>query len=728
MLQQFTIVSAKFKADTGWFVAQTDKGESVVGVAILPPSGPITAEGNWETHSTYGKQFKTSKIFFEDALVILTSLLASGFLTGIKRSKAQKVVDVLGEDVFRVLDGCIVEPPQLIEWHGQMRSPHEILLTVNGIGKIVAVQILEAWKARRGIMNVAILGIRAGMTGHQFREALSILGSEVLAQKILSDPYGLTILSCFKWEDVDLIAQLSWEGKEKIELDSPQRLGAAVREVVSRQQANGHMCFPLETSMRDAELLSSVRNVQKIVEPRFDEFHLLTHGSMLATKELYTMEQGVARNLNRLQQSAFRKPFDSKPIVVGNFSDLTLGPEQEDAVYMALNSNVSIITGGPGSGKTTIIKTLIKILDHYDISYTLSSFIAKVAIRMREVTGAPACTLHSYFKLFKDKEDQEKLDTDYLIIDEMSTIGMDLLSPILDLIPSGCRVVFVGDHNQLPPIGPGEPLAQMLRAQMPATILTHIYRQDRLSGIVLAAHEILEDRVPQNNGLDFISAAENEYNIGARTVKALRHLTDSGIPFEDIQVLTPINSGPAGRTALNKYLQQVLNSNNLPIGSTAFRMGDRVIHTVNNRKLEVMNGEVGTVVKMNIDQQTSEDLVLAETDVWAPEFPILWVRYPMHTTDVAYTKSTLKELQLAYAITVHKSIGSEFRAIVLVLTHTRDDFMKRQLPYTAITRASEMCVVISAPGAFEKFVSNSQKFKRFSLLADLLSSNLEKKQ
>jgi exodeoxyribonuclease V alpha subunit len=273
----------------------------------------------------------------------------------------------------------------------------------------------------------------------------------------------------------------------------------------------------------------------------------------------------------------------------------------------------------------------------------------------------------------------------------------------------------------------------MLKAKVPHVYLDTVFRFGKTSGIASAAHDILHGVVPTSNGVDFFSLTNNEYSMGARAIKAVEWMMSTRkIQFNEIQVLTPTNAGPSGRVALNNLMQKTFNpesSDNVfdpnAKKKIKFRIGDRVIHLKNNRDIGVMNGEIGIVTSM-----AEHDTLLPTNDddgsmdfIETKKKQVLTVKYPFHDKDVSYDEKTITQLDLGYAITVHKGIGSEFAGVVLILTETRSTFMVRQLPYTAITRSSDTCAVVSTPGTFNNFVNNSMRWKRFTMLASLLTSN-----
>jgi exodeoxyribonuclease V alpha subunit len=352
-------------------------------------------------------------------------------------------------------------------------------------------------------------------------------------------------------------------------------------------------------------------------------------------------------------------------------------------------------------------------MDKFGITYTLCAPTGAAKVRLAELTGRLAHTLHMYFQ-FNTPFDRN-LETDYIIIDESSMIDNYLLWMVIKRIYPGQRIIFIGDADQLPPINPGEPLLQMIEAGIPTSWLTKIYRND--GGIVRAAKKILAGEIPGSDD-NFMVIRETEGSLRKRIVLAINWLmSKKEAPFEnvqefsfdDIQVLTPLNKGPAGRHELNPFLQHEFNPGDT-IDGTKFRANDRVVHSKNNYGLGVMNGEIGKVIGAP-DKQ----------DPFALEDVLLEVNFETQDGIIEYTKDDLEELYLAFASTIHKFQGAQKEAIILVMPPTALSFYMKQLPYTGITRAKKFCIVMNVGNAFEQYIRSKVTTRRNDLLGYFLA-------
>jgi exodeoxyribonuclease V alpha subunit len=707
--------------EKGFFFGTTTEGESIIGEAIVEPSGKIDVEGEYKNHPKYGKQFVVSHIYYRDIKDLVAVLLSSGFLLGIREHKARDMARRLGGRCFEVLDACLQDPPLMMLWDGMNVSAAKILLSVNGIGPVVYDQIVTSWKERKAMASVSLMAIRVDLKPAQFRKAFAYYGDH-LAHVILENAYALTNVPGITWETADRVALMTWEGKKAVDRNSVDRLGAGIREVLRQKKQMGHMAFPVVEVFAEAqEFLQPISvHLWDAVSPYFDKLGLVyfEEAKLIAFKEAYDVEVGTAKKIVELMRAPLCFPQQPQMNPQSFAERITLGPEHIEAIKMCLENNVSIVTGGPGTGKTTsVLNTLLNILDHYRISYALCAPTGKATIRMTEATGRPAYTLHKKFVLYED--DDVMMDEKYLIVDEMSMTDADVFYRVLRNVAKGKAIVLIGDGDQLPPVGPGEPLKQLLvTAGVPHIKMDKIYRQGAGSGIVKAAHMINKGEVPNTMDNFIYASATTDEGVRILVDHYIEDMMKNGIKFQDIQVLTPVNKGFLGRAILNQYLQNRYNPHPSDWKSGEYMQDDRVIHCKNNYKLEVMNGEVGEVSAIN------NPAAPAEGDLWAPMNANAWkveVDYPLRGK-VRYDDQALAELQLAYAMTIHKTQGSEFRAAIVVFPHTSPFFYLRPLPYTGITRAKDLCVVLSVNNAFMQYVKGRTQTKRYSMLAILFET------
>jgi exodeoxyribonuclease V alpha subunit len=713
-----------------FFIAKDDEDKSYKGNAIFPPAGDVQLLGTWKTDPKYGPTFVVKHVFYENEVQVIKMLLASGFIEGIREGKAEAVVDRFGKDLFMLLDAALDAPEAMIKYKGDIAVPDTILMKTPGIGPVVLKWMKESWQLHRSEVNVAIIGIRAGLTGTQYKNAIQQLMASDLIEAILHNPYSLTVVRGIDWETVDAIAQLEWDGKDKITHDDPNRLAAAVREILRRGKNEGHMCMNFMPAIEQAHALAEERMIWIKIQDDLEKHGLVTLGmaenhlpQKIALRSLYDIEKGTAEMLASLMKAP-GKPFDASQIDIAKYAPFKLGMAQLEAVGMALENKICIVTGGPGTGKTAaVLATIMNVFEANHMQVTLCAPTGKAAIRMEEATKHTAGTLHRKFGLMAAETHQ--LDTPVLVIDEFSMVSADLFYDVLNLIPMGARIIMIGDSDQLPPVGPGEPLYQMLKAKVPFTRLDFIFRQREGSGIVNAAADVNKGIAPKSapeDGYATVSIPEDQ--IPERITKAVDWLKSKDIAWSDTQILTPVNNGPAGRIELNNFLQDKYNPGDNPMKGFPFRVDDKVIHTRNNYDLGVMNGEVGIV--MDIAPEGRKNIMLGDglSVNWDEGLKFVWVKYPMHDELVAYDRDDLADLQLAYAITIHKSQGSEFDGVVLVLPNTSNMFYLRQLPYTGITRAAKYCAVIAGQGAMQKYVNGSNRVLRQSMLAELLTMSM----
>ena len=722
MIKQIEIAMTRFYEDTGFFFGKTVEGENIVGEAIIQPTGTVNVDGDYVNHPQYGRQFKIKHIIYGDLAELVSVLLRSGFLLGIREHKAIDMAKKLGARCFEVLDGCVDRPGQLIPWDGGKVEPEKILMSVKGIGPVVMRDLLASWQERRGLASLSLLAIRVDLKPRQFRRAIAMFGPIELERIIMENAYSLTKVSGITWETADHIALMEWEGKKAVDRNSIERLGAGMREALRQLTfMGGHMVYPITEVYQLAHQYLDPINVQlwATIKPQLKELGLVYHEEekLLGTKESDDIETRIANKLIGLMHTKRVFEFDHSDAQLQRFASLPLGDEHLAAIHMALENNVSIVTGGPGTGKTTsVLNTLLNVLDNYRVTYKLVAPTGKAAARMTEATNREAGTIHRVFRIW-DPEEMVTLQEKYLFIDEMSMEDADAFDKLLQCVPPGSAIVMIGDAYQLPPVGAGEPLHQMIDAGIPHVTLTQIYRQGADSGIAMAAAAIKEGRIPGTMGNFRYFEAKTEDEIYLELQRSLQELNHKyGIVFDDQQTLTPVNKGNLGQVALNGRLQKEFNPRPEYWKAGEFMMGDRVMHIKNNYDLDVMNGMTGIVV----ETASAKDA----NDPWAeiPKWKVA-VEYPVRGR-VEYDDDALTQLKLAYACTVHKVQGSEFPAVIAIFFPTAPMFYMRPVPYTGITRAKQQCVVLSIGNSFAKFIQGRERDIRYSMLSIYLKALL----
>ena len=707
--------------DNGYAVLRlTDEdGMSVVAVGCVPFAGIgeyIEAFGDWGTHPTYGRQFKISsfKRTLPTSADMILEYLSSGAIRGIGRKTAEKIVGMFGDDSLYIIEHT---PKRLCE--------------IAGITAKKAEQLGRRFELQNALMLLMEFINENGLEP-EIAVALFHHYGKAASEKVKRNPYVLADAEIgVPFHKADMLAlNLGFEG------DARERLNAAVIYELRYNSESGHSFLPREKlSLATAQLLSIE---QEYIESAIDE--LVKSGDVVFEEicgvnacylaDLYEAETYVARKLSiiSMRNDCAENYCESLILKAERDAGVEFDEMQRNAVEMAVDNSVMLLTGGPGTGKTTVIKGILSAYERMNLRVMLAAPTGRAAKRMTEFCGVEAKTIHrmleiSYsengFEASFSRDVQNPLETDVVIIDEMSRVDVSLIASTLKALPKKCRLILVGDADQLPSVGPGNVFKDLLNSKMfPTVRLERIFRQAAESDIVVGAHAVNRGELPdfkkKGNDLFFMSRPEEETLIETVLDLCRRRLPENmNIPSSQIQVLSVSRKNNIGTVELNRRLQEELNppedgKDEKRIGDRIFRLGDRVMQIKNNYTLNwygmydgevgfgVFNGDIGEVISIDSYDETL-----------TVSFDSRLVHYPF---------SMLNELELAYAMTVHKSQGSEFRAVVLIAGRSAPALLHRSILYTAMTRARELLIIVGEYGVLQYMVTNNKQRNRYSAL------------
>ncbi len=709
-------------AQNGYTVASVlcDTEEiTVVGTMPFIRSGDdIEAVGNFIVHSVYGPQFKAVSVqkSMPTNTAALLRYLSAGNIKGIGPSTARKIVETFGNDTMMILE-----------------SAPEELTRIKGISLSKAKTIGEEYTKLFGIRDLMLLLSKFKISGEDAIKIYSVLGTSAIS-KIENNPY----LLCGEKIDLPFEKAEDIAGYFKIPANDKLRLGAGIEYVLRKNTYNGHTCLPRGKLCSVAsQLLDTPHDIiddalDMLLESLRVRSAHIGDTDYIALPEYYCAEEYIAARLsvmNREKRACF---VDNKEIaLIEQQMGITLDEKQRFAVLKAFENGLLILTGGPGTGKTTTLKAMIEMFKYRDMKIELAAPTGRAAKRMSELTGYEAKTVHRLLEVdWSDNEEQvfcrnqnNPLDCDVIIVDEVSMIDSRLFESLLRALRLSCRIILVGDSDQLPSVSAGNVLSDLITSDAFTVVkLDKIFRQARSSAIIRNAHKIVEglkaDLTIRDS--DFFFLQKNTTESCLETVVSLcseRLPSAYGLDsVKDIQVLCPSRKMPLGTLNLNNLLQSCLNPKKKKEPEIFFkgfymRAGDKVMQIKNNYELEwikddgeegsgVFNGDVGYILKVNLREGT------------------LSVKYDDKT--VVYATEQLEQLELAYAVTVHKSQGSEFDCVVLPLFDVPNQLKYRNLLYTAVTRAKKLLVIVGKDSVFFEMAANDRKMLRYTLLRDFI--------
>lgn len=680
---------------------------------IAPLIGQLLEiEGEWVKHPKFGQQFKatTYKTVAPTEISGIEKFLASGAINGIGPAMAKKIVAEFGEKTLEII----------------AKSPNE-LLKIPGIGKKTAEKISTSYLEQSELTEIMVWlenhGISNTYAGKIFAKygsfAIDIMEKDIY--RLFQDIEGIGFLTADK-----LAFNLGIQREDK------RRIISGIDYALMQLCNNGHCCIPEMALVDKTAKILQVNNqiIFTILKERIDNGSLNTEvvggETLIYPPYLYYAEKKVAMRLLQLQQATEPLSEDNLSLFIKVWekdNQIQLAQKQKEAIKACLHHGVLVLTGGPGTGKTTVIKGILSILKAQGLKIRLAAPTGRAAKRLSETTGQKALTIHRLLEannLAQDdnlqlgfsKDIDDQLDADVIILDEVSMVDIVLMHHFLNAVPDGCRIILVGDTDQLPAVGPGSVLKDIIRSQkIPAIRLDEIFRQAQTSMIIQNAHIINAGRLPdlRKQYSDFVFY---ELNDDTSVTQKILDLCTKDLPHEgfdvlkDVQVLSPMHRFLCGVENLNLMLQERLNpkknQDELKYSSQTFRVGDKVMHIRNNYQKNVFNGDIGFIQDINNEKLT--------------------VDYFDHI--VTYEKNELNELTLAYASSVHKSQGSEYKVVIIPLSTSHYIMLQRNLLYTAITRAKQKVIIIGSKKALMTAIQSNRTQKRYTLLAERLAHKL----
>jgi exodeoxyribonuclease V alpha subunit len=695
--------------------SKTNNVVTIVGtMAVVNPGQTLKIKGIWETHPRYGQQFKIAsyEIVLPATIDGIKKYLESGIIKGIGPSMANRIVSCFGTKTFEIIEK---EPDRLLE--------------VKAIGKAKAALICNAWKDHHVARSLMQFLQHMGVQTSYCAKILKKYGSDAV-NVISKDPFRLTgDIPGIGFYFADTVAR-----KMGIEKDHPRRVRACILHVMQEFINQGDV-FAYQN-----QIVDRCKNLFRITpDVTLDEIDRLfasgelvietlpgdTKEKMIYLKDIHQAETGIANRMNALLSVPMpASGIDAERILreVQKKLAITLSSDQLNALEAILSHRAVIITGGPGTGKTTLIRSVTAVFSVLGKRVLLAAPTGRAARRLSEVTRSKAATIHKMlgfnFKAgFFEKNPDNPLDTDAIIIDEASMVDTFLMYHLIKALPMTSVLILVGDIFQLPSVGPGNVLSDMIKSKrLSVFYLKKIFRQTHESPIVVNAHRVRRGQSPVLKPLDnpddisdFYFLEQNDPN---KVVSMIVELCTKTIPdrfdfdpMYDVQVLTPMHKGLIGTTNLNHVLQKVLNPNPVMIeamGST-FKTGDKIMHLKNNYQKEVFNGDIGIISAINrIENQVS-------------------VEY--YGRIVTYDFTEIDEISLAYAISVHKSQGSEYPAVILPIMTHHFALLQRNLLYTGITRGENLVILVGTKKALNIALKNNKPTERLSGLASKLMNN-----
>ncbi|MFW6221142.1 MAG: ATP-dependent RecD-like DNA helicase [Fibrobacterota bacterium] len=700
--------------ETGFAVVRLQREEDdtvctcVGSMPAIERGESIRVRGQWQNHKRFGVQFSLAgyELVRPTTIKGITMLLGSGLIPHIGPNRAEKIIETFGQQTLMILDK---HPQRLLE--------------VNGIGKKTLKGIIRAWEKQSKIRDLMLFLHDFGIGVSMVTKIYRTYGQQ--SKEIISrDPYSLIDdIWGIGFKKADAIAQ-----KLGARHDSYRRIKAGIIFLLKEASGNGHVYLPRDHIVESATALLEV-NKEKVIyslDHAAGEKVIINEHDRIYLKEFYYAECAVASTLSRRAKKSPNFGCLPEPVLerwIAGYSAKTGWQgdvRQIEAVKNAIQNPLFLLTGGPGTGKTTTLQVVVSFFRENNIHVVLAAPTGRAAQRMGTISGLKAKTIHRLLE-YNPRNTGEKfarneknpVKADVVIIDESSMVDLMLMRSFLSALSFQTRLIMVGDSNQLPSVGAGNVLKDMIESgRIPHVRLTTIFRQAAKSRIVTAAHEIIHDIVPKFSNMAeencfFMSRDDPQASLDTLIEIATRRIPDRyGLnPLKDIQILSPMHKGILGTQNINSIMQNSINlsEDGLTHGSSRFLVGDKVMQIQNNYDTGVFNGDVGFITG-----KSGDDSLLVDFD----------------GNVLTYDRKNLDELEHAYCISIHKSQGSEFSVIILPLSTQHFVMLQRNLLYTAITRARLLCVLIGSPRALTLAVRNKNAVKRFSHLKQKIMDNI----
>lgn len=676
----------------------------------------VVVKGNWTSHPKFGKQLDATECVADLPTTAdgVEKYLGSGLIKGVGPKLAAKLVAVFGDQTLEVIDK---EPSRL--------------LRVDGIGQGKLQAIITGWHDQKEVSRV-MLFLRSKDVSTAYATKIYKTYGSVAIEKIQDNPYCLIDdIWGVGFKTADQIAL-----KLGLELHSMARVKAGILHVLAQATDGGHLYVEVQQlKTRALELLELASEHSDLLKQALHELFsgqkikLLTYENThyLALPQYYFSERGIAQKVLRLNETRGRLQ-DANSAEVYQWlrqpdtNGIALNDDQQKGIMSCLQHKVSIITGGPGTGKTTLVKKLIQMLETQHLTFKLAAPTGRAAKRMFESTGKPTETLHRLLEYGPGgagfgRNEQKALELDVLIIDEASMIDVFLMHAVLKAMPWQATLILLGDVDQLPSVGAGNVLRDLIDSEKVAVVrLTQIFRQAEDSMIVVNAHRVNHGEFPlspepgKRRDFAYMKEEEPEKIIPLLRMFYQLRLPKMGISPDDAVVLVPMNRGIVGTQRINQELQEILNPSKGPEQelthfSTIYRVGDRVMQIRNNYEKFVFNGDMGTITAID---KADQNIMVA-----------------FGNQEHTYEMSDLNELVLAYAISIHKSQGSEFKVVIIPIFMQHFVLLQRNLIYTAITRAKNFCLLVGQPKAIGMGIRNAKGSERVTFLRQYLTTDLE---